>query len=104
MGGNTGTRGLARSPSPVDFRNWHDFHRFEPLAPRYANDPDEFVPSGYDRWVRTWIADFVSTDEIYWNIPGDAIDLHLLPSRAFDSAQHGRRRRRSFATMTRSAL
>ena len=85
-----GTLVLAVSLAPLvpwTLRNWHDFHRFEPLAPRYANDPDEFVPSGYDRWVRTWIADFVSTDEIYWNIPGDAIDLHLLPSRAFDSAQ-----------------
>ncbi len=72
---------------PWTLRNWRDFHRFEPLAPRYANDPDEFVPSGYDRWVRTWIADFVSTDEIYWNIPGDAVDVNLLPSRAFDSAE-----------------
>lgn len=72
---------------PWTIRNWHDFHRFEPLAPRYANDPDEFVPSGFDKWVRTWIADFVSTDEIYWNIPGDPIDLHLLPSRSFDSAE-----------------
>jgi 4-amino-4-deoxy-L-arabinose transferase-like glycosyltransferase len=72
---------------PWTLRNWRVFHRFEPLAPRYANDPDEFVPSGYDKWVRTWIADFVSTDEIYWNIPGDAIDWHLLPSRAFDSAE-----------------
>jgi 4-amino-4-deoxy-L-arabinose transferase-like glycosyltransferase len=72
---------------PWTLRNWRDFHRFQPLAPRYANDPDEFVPAGYDRWVRTWIVDFVSTDEIYWDIPGDRIDLHLLPSRAFDSAE-----------------
>ena len=72
---------------PWTVRNWRDFHRFEPLAPRYASDPDEFVPDGFDKWMRTWIADFVSTDEIYWNIPGDAIDLHLLPSRAFDSAE-----------------
>src|SRR5271166_129910 len=72
---------------PWTLRNWRDFHRFQPLAPRYASDPDEFVPEGFDKWVRTWIADFVSTDEIYWNIPGDAIDLNLLPSRAFDSAQ-----------------
>jgi 4-amino-4-deoxy-L-arabinose transferase-like glycosyltransferase len=72
---------------PWTLRNWHDFHRFEPLAPRYANDSDEFVPEGFDKWVRTWIVDFVSTDEIYWNIPGDTIDLHLLPSRAFDSAE-----------------
>jgi len=72
---------------PWTVRNWRDFHRFEPLAPRYASDPDEFVPDGFDKWMRTWIADFVSTDEVYWNIPGDAVDLHLLPSRAFDSAE-----------------
>ena len=72
---------------PWTLRNWCDFHRFQPLAPRYANDPDEFVPSGFDKWIRTWIVDFVSTEEIYWNIPGDPIDFHLLPSRAFDSAE-----------------
>ncbi len=72
---------------PWTLRNWRDFHRFQPLAPRYANDPDEFVPDGFDKWMRTWIVDFVSTDEVYWNIPGEAIDLHLLPSRAFDSAE-----------------
>jgi 4-amino-4-deoxy-L-arabinose transferase-like glycosyltransferase len=72
---------------PWTLRNWRDFHRFQPLAPRYANDPDEFVPDGFDKWMRTWIVDFVSTDEVYWNIPGDVIDLHLLPSRAFDSAE-----------------
>jgi len=72
---------------PWTLRNWRDFHRFQPLAPRYANDLDEFVPDGFDKWMRTWIVDFVSTDEVYWNIPGDVIDLHLLPSRAFDSAE-----------------
>ena len=51
---------------PWTIRNWRDFHRFEPLAPRYASDPDEFVPSGFDKWVRTWIVDYVSTDEVYW--------------------------------------
>jgi 4-amino-4-deoxy-L-arabinose transferase-like glycosyltransferase len=72
---------------PWTLRNWRDFHRFEPLAPRYANDLDEFVPSGYDTWVRTWIADYVSTEEVYWQVPGEDVDLQSLPSRAFDSAQ-----------------
>ncbi len=44
-------------------------------SPRYANDPDEFVPSGFDRWVRTWIVDYVSTEEIYWQVPGSEVDL-----------------------------
>jgi len=72
---------------PWTLRNWREFHKFEPLAPRYASDPDEFVPSGFDRWVRTWMADYVSTEEIYWQIPGSEVDPSLLPSRAFDNQQ-----------------
>ena len=71
---------------PWTMRNWREFHRFEPLAPRYASDPDEFVPSGFDRWVRTWMAEYASTEEIYWQIPGDDVDFTKLPSRAFDNA------------------
>ena len=70
---------------PWTLRNWRDFHRFEPLAPRYASDPDEFVPSGFDRWMRTWIVDYVSTEDIYWQIPGSEVDISLLPARAYDS-------------------
>jgi Dolichyl-phosphate-mannose-protein mannosyltransferase len=72
---------------PWTVRNWRDFHRFEPLAPRYASDPDEFVPSGFDRWMRTWIVDYVSTEEVYWQVPGSDVDFSLLPSRAFDSEE-----------------
>ena len=73
--------------APWTLRNWRDFHRFQPLAPRYANDPDEFVPEGFDRWMRTWIVDYVSTEDAYWEVPGDHVDLGLLPSRAFDNAE-----------------
>ena len=71
---------------PWTIRNWRDFHRFQPLVPKSASDPDEFVPDGFDKWVRTWAADYVSTEEVYWVVPGDKVDLTLLPSRAFDSA------------------
>ena len=70
---------------PWTVRNWRQFHKLEPLAPRYASDPDEFVPTGFDRWARTWIADYASTEEFYWQIPGSDVDNRLLPSRAFDS-------------------
>ncbi len=70
---------------PWTIRNWRDFHQFQPLAPRYANDPDEFVPAGFDKWVRTWIADYVSTEDVYWQVPGDDVDLKLLPRRACDT-------------------
>jgi hypothetical protein len=66
-------------------RNWRTFHVFQPLAPRSATDPGEFKTPGFQRWTKTWMADFASTYEIYWKVPGDDIDIHLLPSRALDS-------------------
>jgi hypothetical protein len=65
-------------------RNWHTFGVFQPLAPRSATDPSEPQEPGFQRWTKTWIADFASTYEIYWNVPGDDIDIHTLPARALD--------------------
>jgi hypothetical protein len=70
---------------PWTIRNWHDFHQFQPLSSRYANDPDEPVASGFNRWMRTWVIDYVSTEDIYWQIPGADVDVKLLPARACDS-------------------
>ena len=70
---------------PWTVRNWHEFHRFQPLAPRYANDSGEAVNPGFNIWTKTWMADYVSVEEIYWNVPGEAIRADQLPSRAFDS-------------------
>ena len=72
---------------PWTVRNWRTMHVFEPLTPRYANEPGEFVPTGFNRWVKTWIADYASVEEIYWQEPGAKIDASLLPARAFDSAE-----------------
>ena len=66
-------------------RNWQVFHLFEPLAPRLATDPGESANPGWERWVKSWCLDFVSTYQIYWNVPGDRLDAGDLPSRAFDS-------------------
>jgi 4-amino-4-deoxy-L-arabinose transferase-like glycosyltransferase len=71
---------------PWAARNWRVFHVFEPLAPRYANNPWEFVPSGFNRWIKTWLVDYVSVDDIYWHVPGDPLEIGKLPPRAFDSA------------------
>ena len=70
---------------PWGLRNLHTLHRFQPLAPRYANEEDEFVPAGFNRWVKTWMADYVSVEEIYWPVPGETVDADKLPARAFDS-------------------
>ena len=72
---------------PWTVRNFRTLHRFEPLTPRYANGPEDFVAAGFNRWVKTWMADYVSVEEIYWNEPGEKIDPTKLPSRAFDSLQ-----------------
>jgi hypothetical protein len=42
---------------------------------------------GFNRWTKSWIVDYTSVEEIYWNVPGDAIDLNRLPGRALDSPQ-----------------
>jgi len=70
---------------PWTLRNWRVFHRFQPLAPRYANEEGEFVPIGFNRWVKTWMADYTSVEEIYWPVPGDPLDSSRLPARAFDN-------------------
>jgi hypothetical protein len=68
-------------------RNWQVFHVFQPLAPRYANDPDQTSYPGWQRWVKTWSLDFISTFDIYWPVPGAPLDLTKLPNRAFDSPE-----------------
>jgi hypothetical protein len=71
-------------------RNWRTFQVFQPLAPRYANDPGEFAAPGFVRWVKTFAADFATTSEIYWNGNSDRIDPGTLPSRAIDNAAQDR--------------
>jgi hypothetical protein len=79
---------LAATPFTVwTWRNWRTFHVFEPLAPRYATDPGEPTQAGWISWVKTWSLDFISTYQVYWNVPGDVLDISKLPSRAFDSPQ-----------------
>ncbi len=70
---------------PWALRNHRVFHQFQPLAPRFANNPNEYAPTGFYRWVRTWIVDYISVEDIYWHVPGEEADPSKLPARAFDS-------------------
>ena len=70
---------------PWTARNWRTFHVIQPLAPRYATDPGEFVSLGFQRWYRTWAIDFASTEEVYWNYDSAPVWIGDLPARAFDS-------------------
>ncbi len=73
--------------TPWTIRNWEQFHVFQPLAPRYINDPGEQALTGVPDWLRTWSVEFVTTANVVWNIPGAPIDLADLPPRVFDSPQ-----------------
>ena len=66
-------------------RNWRVFHVVQPLAPRYANDPGEANPYGFQKWYRTWAIDFKATVDVYWNYDGSPVALVDLPQRAFDN-------------------
>ncbi len=75
---------------PWTLRNWHTFHVFEPLAPRYATDPGEPTNPGFQRWTKTVCADLACTSEVYWAADDTSIALNDLPTRAFDSPQQFR--------------
>jgi hypothetical protein len=67
-------------------RNERTFQVFQPLAPRFANDPGEFASPGFVLWIRSLATDFTATNEIYWNGNSDRIDPGNLPARAYDNA------------------
>ncbi len=82
-------------------RNWRVFHVVQPLAPRYANDPGEAVPLGFQRWFRTWAVDYKATYDIYWNYDDTRMRVGDLPARAFDNARQREQTRELFAEYNR---
>lgn len=70
---------------PWTLRNWRTFHVFQPLAPRYAEDPGESTDPGFNRWIRAVCADLACTSDIYWNANTAAISPASLPVRALDT-------------------
>jgi 4-amino-4-deoxy-L-arabinose transferase-like glycosyltransferase len=70
---------------PWTVRNWRTFHVFQPLTTPHATDPGESVLYGVDRWVKSWIVDYASVEDVAWHIEGEPVDFNLLPERAFDS-------------------
>jgi hypothetical protein len=77
--------------APWTIRNARVFGVFQPVAPYYANMPDEFAPLGYIAWLRTWV-----DDERYVTQIQDALDLYpirieTIPYYAFDSPEERER-------------
>lgn len=78
------------SLTPWAWRNWLVFHEFQPLAPRYANDPGEYVAIGFNQWFKTWPVDFASLYDIFWKVSSDVpstdtVDFNEIPLRASDN-------------------
>jgi hypothetical protein len=72
---------------PWTIRNWRVFHVFQPLVTLHANDPGEFVPLGWERWIKTWLIDYASVEDVSFRVPGDPIDVGDIPDRAYSSSE-----------------
>lgn len=77
--------------TPWTIRNWRVFHLFQPLAPSHGEMPGEFVPRGYQAWVRTWLDDESYIAPFLWSLDTDPIDVDDLPPQAFDSPEEQKR-------------
>jgi len=86
---------------PWTLRNWRTLQQIEPLAPFYAEMPGEYVPKGFNRWTKTWIVDFISVMNVYWNVsaegPGEAVDISNIPARTYDNTAQKQRTEQLFA-------
>jgi len=79
--------GLGLALVPWTVRNAITLREFQPLAPRHANLPEEYVPLGYCRWIRTWLVRYGDVNQAFWKLDEEPIDIAKLPDSAFDSPQ-----------------
>ena len=77
--------------TPWTIRNWRVFHLFQPLAPAHGEMPGEFVPRGYELWLRTWLDDESYVAPFLWSLDTDPIDIDDVPPSAFDSPEEKQR-------------
>jgi hypothetical protein len=73
--------------APWTIRNERVFNLFQPLAPRHAKMPGEFVPHGYFAWLRTWIQDQRYIGPVLLKLDQAPIDIDEIPDTAFDSLE-----------------
>ena len=76
---------------PWAIRNEQVFHLFQPLAPAHGEMPGEFVPQGFNAWVRTWIDDQRFVGPTLWDLEEKPITVDQLPASAFDSDEEKER-------------
>ena len=77
---------VALSPLvPWTIRNWRVFHVFQPLVNTHASDPGAFVPLGWERWMKTWLIDYASMEDVGFQVEGAVLDPNDIPARAYNS-------------------
>src|SRR5712692_6168468 len=79
--------GLILPLLPWAARNWHELHRVQFLAPRYAEMPGEFVPRGFYAWTDTWLVRFRDVYLCVWKLDEGPISIDDFPRSAFDSQE-----------------
>jgi 4-amino-4-deoxy-L-arabinose transferase-like glycosyltransferase len=70
---------------PWTIRNWRVMHVFQPLVTTHASDPGEYLPTGWERWFKSWLIDYASVEDVGFHVPGEAIDVGDIPDRAYNS-------------------
>ncbi len=76
---------------PWTIRNARVFHLFQPLAPTHGEMPGDFVPRGYQMWLRTWLDDARYIDATQWSLDQNPITLDQIPAGVFDSSEERNR-------------
>jgi hypothetical protein len=76
---------------PWAIRNWKTFHVFQPLVTFAATDPGEFTPEGWERWLKTWMIDYVTMEDVAFRVSSDPLEMKFMPPRAFDSEEQRQR-------------
>jgi hypothetical protein len=79
--------GFGVALAPWTIRNIRVFGLFQPVAPRHANMPGEFVPIGYLDWLRTWVDDLKYTESMEFPLDVGPLHIERVPDYAFDSAE-----------------
>ena len=73
--------------APWTIRNYRLFGVIRPLAPAHAEMPGDFVPLGYQHWLRTWVDDSRFIEPMLWNLGEKPIDINKIPIQNFDSPE-----------------
>ncbi len=87
LGGTIFSTAFLLALMPWTLRNERVFKVFMPIAPASASMPDEFVPAGYNVWLRTWVDNWFYTEKADWAMGERPILVEQLPAYAFDSEE-----------------